>query len=137
VPIPLAMFDKDLNYVSVSTQWKEEFNLTDVDLIGNNLFDISQDVPDERKEIYHNALLGKTYINDDFTVQFEGKEEIQHYDLKVGPWYLTEDEVGGIIISVQNITQAVKINEELKNAKEVADLASKAKSEFLANMSHE
>ena len=137
VPIPLAMFDKDLNYVSVSTQWRKEFNMNDVDLIGKNIFDISQNVPEERKAIYENALLGKTYINEDFTVQLEGNEEIQHYDLKVGPWYLTEDEVGGMIISVQNITHAVKINAELKNAKRIADLASKAKSEFLANMSHE
>lgn len=137
VPIPLAMFDKDLNYVSVSNKWKEEFNMNDVDLIGNNLFTVSPDIPEERKKIYDNALLGKTYTDGDFKLKVDGQEEIQHYDLKVGPWYLTEDEVGGLIISVQNITSAVRINEELKNAKKIADTASKAKSEFLANMSHE
>ncbi|WP_228422002.1 response regulator [Chryseobacterium soldanellicola] len=137
VPIPLAMFDKDLNYVAVSSRWREEFSMNDVDLIGNNLFTVSPNIPEERKEIYKNALLGKTYVNGDFTLKVEGKEEIQHYDLKVGPWYLTKDEVGGVIISVQNITNAVKVNEELKNAKEAADIANKAKSEFLANMSHE
>jgi signal transduction histidine kinase/CheY-like chemotaxis protein/CHASE3 domain sensor protein len=137
VPIPLAMFDKDLNYVSVSNKWREEFNMNEVDLIGNNLFTVSPDIPEERKKIYENALLGKTYTNGDFKLKVDGQEEIQHYDLKVGPWYLTEDEVGGLIISVQNITNAVRINEELKNAKKIADTASKAKSEFLANMSHE
>ncbi|MDR6514614.1 response regulator [Chryseobacterium camelliae] len=137
VPVPLAMFDKDLNYVAVSSRWREEFSMNNVDLIGHNLLTISPNIPEERKEIYKNALLGKTYVNDDFPLKVEGNEEIQHYDLKVGPWYLAKDEVGGIIISVQNITQAVRINEELKNAKETADIASKAKSEFLANMSHE
>ncbi|WP_454045834.1 response regulator [Chryseobacterium sp. Marseille-Q8038] len=137
VPVPLAMFDKDLNYVAVSSRWREEFSMNNVDLIGNNLFAISPNIPKERKDIYDNALLGKTYINSDFMLKVEGKEEIQHYDLKVGPWYLTKDEVGGVIISIQNITNAVQINEELKNAKEAADTASKAKSEFLANMSHE
>ncbi len=137
VPIPLAMFDKDLNYVSVGSRWKEEFNMNDVDLIGNNLFTISPDIPEERKEIYKNALLGKTYVNEDLPLKVRDKDEIQHYDLKVGPWYLTENEIGGVIISVQNITNAIRVNEELKNAKETADMASKAKSEFLANMSHE
>ena len=108
-----------------------------VELIGNNLFTISPDIPEKRKEIYYNALLGKTYINENFTVKAEGKKKIQHYDLKVGPWYLTQDEVGGVIISIQNVTHAVQVNEELKNATKMADLASKAKSEFLANMSHE
>ncbi|HBI89109.1 response regulator [Sphingobacterium multivorum] len=137
VPIPLAMLDKALNYVAVSSRWRDEFNMNNVDLIGNNLFTISPNIPEERKKIYRNALLGETYIDGDFAVKVEGKEEIQHYDLKVGPWYLTKDEVGGIIISIQNITNSVKINEELKSAKETADIASRAKSEFLANMSHE
>jgi signal transduction histidine kinase/CheY-like chemotaxis protein/CHASE3 domain sensor protein len=137
VPIPLAMFDKALNYVAVSSRWRDEFSMNNIDLIGNNLFTISPNIPEERKKIYRNALLGETYIDGDFALKVEGKEEIQHYDLKVGPWYLTKDEVGGIIISIQNITNAVKINEELKNAKETADIASRAKSEFLANMSHE
>ncbi|WP_448138562.1 response regulator [Sphingobacterium siyangense] len=137
VPIPLAMLDKALNYVAVSSRWRDEFSMNNIDLIGNNLFTISPNIPEERKKIYRNALLGETYIDGDFALKVEGKEEIQHYDLKVGPWYLTKDEVGGIIISIQNITNAVKINEELKNAKETADIASRAKSEFLANMSHE
>ncbi|WP_312333331.1 response regulator [Sphingobacterium sp.] len=137
VPIPLAMFDQALNYVAVSSRWRDEFSMNHIDLIGNNLFTVSPHVPEERKKIYTDALFGKTYIDGDFALKVEGKEEIQHFDLKVGPWYLTKDEVGGIIISIQNVTNAVKINEELKNAKETADIASKAKSEFLANMSHE
>lgn len=137
VPVAIAMFDKDLNYISVSSKWKDEFKRNEDDIIGKNLFLISPDIPLQRKEIYHAALQGKTYINEDFALHIDGKEEIQHLDLKVGPWYLSDHEIGGVIVSVQNITAAVKTNEELKNAKKMADIASKAKSEFLANMSHE
>jgi len=137
VPVAVAMFDKELNYLSVSSSWKDEFNMNDTDLTGENIFTISPNIPDERKEIYRAALQGKIYINEDFIIPVDGQEEIQHYNLKVGPWYLTDHEIGGIIVSVQNITNAVQINEELKDAKRTADLASRAKSEFLANMSHE
>ncbi|RZJ49814.1 MAG: response regulator [Chryseobacterium sp.] len=137
VPVAVAMFDKDLNYISVSSKWKDGFKMNENDIIGKNLFVVSPNIPVERKEIYHAALQGKTYINEDFAIHISGIEEIQHLDLKVGPWYLSDNEIGGVIVSVQNITTAVKTNEELKNAKKMADIASKAKSEFLANMSHE
>lgn len=137
VPVAVAMFDKELNYLSVSSSWKEEFHMNDRELIGKNIFEISPNVPKERKDIYFNALKGKAYKNENFIVETEHKEELQHYDLEVRPWFLSDGVVAGVIISAQNITQAVKTNEELKNAKKMADIASKAKSEFLANMSHE
>ncbi len=137
VPDAIAMFDRELNYLSVSTSWKEEFDMTDVELIGNNLFTISPNVPEERKRIYRAALQGHVYVNDDFEVSLNESTETQHYSLKVGPWYVSDNEIGGIIVSVKNTTHAVLANRELKEAKRMADIASKTKSEFLANMSHE
>jgi len=136
-PVAVAMFDRDLNYLSVSSSWKDEFHMNDMKLVGENIFTISPNVPKERKTIYQNALAGKAYKNEDFTIRVDHKEGLQHYNLEVTPWYLSDEVIGGIIVSVQNITQIVKTNEELKKAKKMADIASKAKSEFLANMSHE
>jgi len=136
VPTAVAMFDKDLNYLSVSSSWKNEFQMNDRELIGENIFTISPNVSDERKEIYENALKGKTYSDKDFAVAIQNKE-LQHFNFNVSPWYLSNEIIGGAIVSAQNITDSVRINEELKNAKKIAEIASKAKSEFLANMSHE
>lgn len=136
-PATIAMFDKDLNYLSVSSSWKEEFQMNDIKLIGENMFKISPDVPDERIEIYQNALAGIAYKNEDMAIEVPSRQEIQHYSIEVTPWYLSSHTIGGIIVSAQNITASVKINKELKNAKKMADIANKAKSEFLANMSHE
>lgn len=137
VPSTVAMFDKDLNYLSVSRSWKDEFQMNDIRLIGENMFKISPNVPDERIKIYQDALAGKAYKNEDMAIEIPGKDIIQHYNIEVTPWYLSSNVIGGIIVSAQNITASVKINKELKNAKKMADIASKAKTEFLANMSHE
>lgn len=137
VPTAVAMLDNDLNYLSVSSSWKNEFQMHDTDLIGKNMFIVSPNVPDERKKIYRDALGGKAYINRDMALEVPHKEGIQHYNIVVSPWYLSDNVVGGVIVSAQNITESVKTNEELKNAKQMADIANKTKSEFLANMSHE
>ncbi len=135
VPVAVAMFDRDLNYLSASTSWKDEFAMNHLELIGKHIFEISPNVPKERKEIYFNALRGNAYKNEDFTLETE--KGFEHYNIEVSPWYLSDGIIGGIIVSVQNITQTVKTNDELKQAKKMADMASKAKSDFLANMSHE
>ncbi|KAA2223346.1 response regulator [Chryseobacterium sediminis] len=137
VPATVAMFDKELNYLSVSSSWKDEFQMNDIRLIGENMFKISPNVPDERLKIYKDALAGIAYKNEDMAIEVPGKEIIQHYNIEVTPWYLSSHTIGGIIVSAQNITASVRINKELKNAKKMADIANKAKSEFLANMSHE
>lgn len=137
VPASMAMFDRNFNYVSLSNQWIEDFHHGESELLNKNLFDLFPQIPDQRKKIYKDALDGIPYKNTDELLQVGGIAEPQHFNWEVRPWHLKDGQIGGIIIFTQNITDSVKINEELKRAKEAADLASKAKSEFLANMSHE
>ncbi len=137
VPASVAMFDRDFNYISVSNQWLEDFH-EGVSLPPNsNFFKLFPNIPENRKKIYLDALEGIPYKNTDEVIQAVGLAEAQHFNWEVRPWHLADGSIGGIIIFTQNITESVKINDELKLAKELADLASGAKAEFLANMSHE
>ena len=136
-PVSIAMFDRTLNYLSVSKSWEKEFYMNNSEIIGKHIFSVSPNIPKERSKIYLDALIGKTYKNENIALQLSDRDELQNYDVEVSPWYLSEGVIGGIIVSARNITDYIKINEDLKKAKEMADIASRAKSEFLANMIHE
>ncbi len=137
VPASVAMFDNELNYLAISQQWRDEFHKGKSNDRYGKLYDLFPNVPAKRRTIYENALKGITYRNTNELLQLDGHLVAQHYNWEVRPWRLGDGAIGGIIIFSQNISEQVAQNEELKKAKELADLASKAKSEFLANMSHE
>lgn len=137
VPASVAMFDHDFKYVSVSHQWTDDFHNGKETTLDQSLFDLFPNIPEKRRKIYYDALNGNPYKNLDELIDLEGYLEPQHFNWEVRPWHLADESIGGIIIFTQNISESVQINLELKKAKELADIASKAKSEFLANMSHE
>lgn len=137
VPATVAMFDANWDYIAASKQWIEEFHSTTTDVVGANLHDLFPNIPEKRMSIYNDALSGIHYKNEDEVFSDLRKGTDQHYNWAVKPWYKTDGVIGGVIIFTQNITSSVKINQELKEAKKLADIASKAKTEFLANMSHE
>jgi len=136
VPASVAMFDKDMNYLTLSNQWCDEFVVKKKNVIGKSHYEM-YNVPEERKAIYDACLQGENYSNEDMIYRTPKYDTDQHYSWAIHPWYINKKQIGGLIMFSQNITESVKKNKELKKAKKNADLASKAKSEFLANMSHE
>lgn len=137
VPASVAMFDNDFNCVSASNQWIEEFCFDKSEVLHANLFHLFPNIPDHRRKIYLDALNGKSYKNPDEEMMIDGLATPQHFSWEVRPWLLREGNIGGIIIASQNITASVEVNDELRKAKELADIANRTKSDFLANMSHE
>lgn len=107
------------------------------DLLGGAWIDkLHPDDAAETLKVWNAALTGKC------SVQHEFRYKTKDYGYK---WFRSEgnplkDDKGEVIKfygTWMNIDDIKKQSEELKKAKEAAELASEAKSSFLANMSHE
>ena len=60
-----------------------------------------------------------------------------HFDLVATPVFDDKRHVLGTVLKLENVTEKVRAEDELRHAKEVAEQSDRLKSAFLANMSHE
>jgi PAS domain S-box-containing protein len=136
-PAAVAMLDRDMRYIEVSTRWKEEYKLHGRKIIGECHYDVFPNIPEEWKIIHQRALQGEVFSSSEDVWRPIGWDNDQYLRWEVHPWYQIDQSVGGIMMFTQDISDVILHKVELKKAKETAEKASKAKSEFLANMSHE
>lgn len=135
-PAAIAMFDRDLNYLAASKQWNDEYGLGDKNLLGLNFFEVFTHVSEEWRPILDSALNGKIESTERDSFRRDNGEELW-LKWEVRPWHSATNEIGGVIMFSEDITQQVHQEVELRMAKEVAEKASRAKELFLSTMSHE
>jgi len=136
-PAAVAMLDKNLKYINVSRKWREIYHLQDTNILEIAHSSIFPDTNGERKKGYDAVLKGEILQKEEETYISQKTGDKKTISWEMRPWYDYLGEIGGIMISTQNITPIIKQREELKIAKKLAEQASITKSEFLANMSHE
>jgi len=135
-PVCVAMFDREIRYLAASRRWITDYGFGHSDLTGICLYDLIPNLPEKWRESHRRGLAGeKQHLGEDVWIRADGTE--QWVSSAVYPWSDPQGNVGGIIISAEDISQR-KLNEQLlQDAKRAAEAASAAKSTFLANMSHE
>jgi PAS domain S-box-containing protein len=114
-PLCIAMFDSNMNFLVTSRRWVEAFGRGYDDLVGRNHYIINHDLPLAWKQIHQRVLSGECLrYNDDLWVQADGS---QHwFDWAAYPWTNTSGEIGGIIISCDDVTARRKAELELRNS---------------------
>ncbi|MBN9383895.1 MAG: PAS domain S-box protein [Chitinophagaceae bacterium] len=136
-PAAVAMFDRDLRYIAYSNNWLTDYDQGSDSLLGKSIYSVYAEISREFEHMHLNALMGKIENIDAFVWRPPGWDHDQHLRCQFRPWYQFDGEIGGIMILSEDITVSATQKEELKQARVLAEEASKAKSEFLANMSHE
>jgi PAS domain S-box-containing protein len=102
-PAGVAMFDREMRYVEVSDRWITSYGLDEQDLIGRSHYEIFPEIPDRWKAIHQRCLAGAVEIcEEDQFPRADGSIDWLRWEIH--PWRTNTDEIGGIIIFSEVIT---------------------------------
>ncbi|MGQ0555358.1 MAG: PAS domain-containing sensor histidine kinase [Nitrospiraceae bacterium] len=123
-PAALAMFDRDMRYLALSQRWMTDYR-TPIDVIGQSHYDVFPDIPERWKAAHRRGLAGDIVrVEEDRFVRATGAEQWLHWEVR--PWRVNDDQVGGIVIFTEDITQRKRDEEELyRQRARLEDLAAK------------
>lgn len=114
-PAALAMFDREMRYISASRRWLQDYNISANEIIGAVHYEIFPEISEEWKMIHQRGLNGECIRNEeDKFIREDGS--LQHLRWEVRPWFNAENEVGGIIITTEDITARKQNEEEVRVA---------------------
>lgn len=134
-PLSIAMFDREMNYLAASDRWVQSYARDHAGIVGLNHYQLLPDLPERCKEIHRQALAGITAKNDeDLWVHADGRQ--QWLCWAVLPWSDERREIGGIIVSSEDITERRK-NADMARLYEQTKLLEELKTKFFAGVSHE
>ncbi|WP_197429294.1 PAS domain-containing sensor histidine kinase [Winogradskyella endarachnes] len=103
-PSSMAMLDNDMKYIAASEKWKEDYKITDKHIIGKSHYDIFPEITDDWKALHQKCLKGEIDICDEAPfIRKDGTVQWLSWDVR--PWYLSENEIGGLLMYSRDITK--------------------------------
>ena len=111
-PVALAMFDREMRYLSASRRWLKDYGLADRDLPGLAHYDIF-DTPERWREDHRRGLAGEVLeVENDSYELSDGS--VRWLRRQIRPWYDISGKIGGIVIFTEDITARKQAEEQLQ-----------------------
>jgi PAS domain S-box-containing protein len=116
-PAALAMFDREMRFLSVSRRWLTDFKLSHREILGQPHYEVFPDIPERWKEAHRRGLAGEVVENEaDRFVRADG--QVFYLRWAVRPWYDGQGQVAGIVIFSEDITDRQLAEEALRQSLE-------------------
>ncbi len=121
-PAAVAMFDTDMRYLAHSNRWILDYKIENPDILGKSHYEVFPDIPDRWKADHQRVLGGEVYKNPEDKWEREDKSVFYiRYELR--PWRHQNQEIGGLIMFTEVITQQVETRLELEQKNEILNTA--------------
>jgi PAS domain S-box-containing protein len=129
-PASIAMFDNQMRYMVVSRRFMSDYNLGKKEVINLSHYEVFPEISGRWKEIHRRGLAGETISADkDPFPRADGTIDFVRWEIR--PWYESDDQIGGIILFSEVITDQVRSQEQLleserhlRNSQNIAHLGS-------------
>jgi PAS domain S-box-containing protein len=115
-PSAVAMFDRNMNYLAASSRWIRDHRFREP-VLGRSHYDVLPDIPKRWKDVHRRALAGEVIAKDED--RFDRADgTVQWLNWEVRPWHKACGEVGGIVISLEEISERKRAEEALRKSEE-------------------
>ena len=137
--IPMSVYIKDVEgkFILVNKQFKETYNLTEEDVIGNTVTKVEGDILKAQKYILSDNKVIETKQPYEFEEIIETNEGETNLLITKFPLFDKNNNLFGVCGIDKDITEIGRSRQKLLAAKVKAEKAEQLQEEFLANMSHE
>ncbi len=116
-PNAITVFDKGMNHIFVSERYLKDYKVKEKNIIGKNHYEVFTDIPEKWKQIHQRALNGEVVSSEeDYFTREDGSIDYTRWECR--PWYLSNNEIGGIILYTEVITERKKAELQIAQQKE-------------------
>jgi PAS domain S-box-containing protein len=120
-PVAFAIFDRAMRYVACSRRYLEDRKLTAGDLLGRTVYEVFPRT-EQWRPAHMRALGGQPQRSDvDIFVRPDGTREWVRWQMR--PWYSADEEVGGIVLLADFITNRMLELQEQRESQARLELA--------------